>query len=238
MSTMKEAFDPVRKFERTIADYAGSPDAVAVDTGTAALFLCCKYLDVQEVSIPRRTYFSVPCAIAHAGGKTMFDDRTWKGEYKLEPYPIIDSACRFRRGMYRPGTFRCLSFQYRKHVNIGRGGMILTDDPAAARWFRLARFNGREELPLTEAEPEFVGWHCFMEPERAARGLLLFHCLPDEPEDLSFDYPDLSKMAIWRKHVRKHFGEEYLDDEPEPRQNASTRLREQCPDPMKLLRLE
>ena len=47
--------------------------------------------------------------------------------------------------MYVPGTFACLSFDIRKHLGIGRGGMILTDDPWAARRFRLARFHRRHQ---------------------------------------------------------------------------------------------
>ena len=92
-----DPFEIVRQFERTIAEYAGSKYAVSVDTCTAALFLCCTYLKVGEVTIPKRTYVSVPCEIIHAGGKVKFSDTEWRGTYRLEPYPIIDSALRFRR---------------------------------------------------------------------------------------------------------------------------------------------
>lgn len=191
------AYQVVRDFEETIAAFAGSKFGVAVDTCTAAIFLCCKYLQVQEVSIPKRTYCSVPCSIIHAGGKVKFRDENWSGVYFLNPYPIVDSACRFRQGMYVPGTYWCLSFQYRKHIPIGRGGMILTDDAEAVEWFRLARFSGRHEIPLMEDRPAMVGWHCYMEPERAARGLTLFMNVQDWP-DLKFDYPDLSTFGIYQ----------------------------------------
>lgn len=187
----------VRDFEAAVAAYAGSPYGVAVDTGTAALFLCCKYVNVGEVRLPRRTYCSVPCAVLHAGGRVRFDDRAWRGTYRLDPYPIVDGACRFRRGMYEPGTHHCLSFQYRKHLAIGRGGMILTDDPDAVRWFKLARFSGRHEVPLTEDLPEMVGWSCTMEPERAARGLTLLSVLPEDNPDRVFEYPDLSTFGLY-----------------------------------------
>lgn len=187
----------VRDFEAAIASYAGSRFAVAVDTGTAALFLACRYLNVGEVWLPKRTYCSVPCSVIHAGGTVRWDDREWTGTYRLDPYPIVDGACRFRRGMYEPDTFHCLSFQYRKRLAIGRGGMILTDDAEAVTWLKLARFSGRHEVPLTEDVPEFAGWSCYMEPERAARGLTLLSMMPDNPPDLTFDYPDMSGWGIY-----------------------------------------
>jgi dTDP-4-amino-4,6-dideoxygalactose transaminase len=195
---MEDPWEVVRMFERSVAEYAGSRYAVAVDTGTAALFLACKYLKVGRVSLPRKTYVSVPCAVIHAGGTVEFDDRRWIGEYTLDPYPIVDSACRFRRGMHRPRTFRCLSFQYRKHLPIGRGGMILCDDAEAVRWLKLARFSGRREVPLSQDNPTMIGWHLFMEPERAARGLTLLSVLPEDNDDLCFNYPDLSQFEAYR----------------------------------------
>jgi dTDP-4-amino-4,6-dideoxygalactose transaminase len=194
---MHNPFDIVKTFEKSVAEYANSPYAVAVDTCTIALFLCCKYLKVEEVTIPCKTYVSVPCSIIHAGGKIRFENYEWEGTYRLDPYPIVDGACRFRKGMYQKGTHHCLSFQYRKHLPIGRGGMILTDDCNAAEWFRLARFSGRHEVPLTEDKPVMVGWQCYMEPERAARGLsFMMHMKEDNP-DLRFEYPDLSQFGLY-----------------------------------------
>jgi dTDP-4-amino-4,6-dideoxygalactose transaminase len=139
--------------------------------------------------------------VIHAGGAVRFTDDEWRGVYQLRPYPIIDGACRFRRGMYIPGTLHCLSFQYRKHLAIGRGGMILTDDAKAAEWFRLARFHGRHEVPLMQDAPAFAGWPFMFEPERAARGLTLLSLIRDDLPDLSFEYPDLSKFGIYDRRT-------------------------------------
>ena len=49
-------FKIVEMFEETMADYTGAPYAVAVDSCTNALFLCCKYFGVDEVTIPAKTY--------------------------------------------------------------------------------------------------------------------------------------------------------------------------------------
>ena len=66
-------FKIVRMFEEEIAEYAGSKYAVSVDSCTNALFLCCKYLDVKEVTIPCKTYLSVPMSVMHSGAKVVFD---------------------------------------------------------------------------------------------------------------------------------------------------------------------
>ena len=63
----------VKMFEEEIADYTGSPYAVSVDSCTNALFLICSYLKVKQVTIPSKTYLSVPMSIIHAGGNVIFD---------------------------------------------------------------------------------------------------------------------------------------------------------------------
>ena len=54
-----------KMFEEIVADYCGSKYAIAVDNATNALFLCMKYLNVQneEITIPARTFMSVPCVL-------------------------------------------------------------------------------------------------------------------------------------------------------------------------------
>ena len=139
----------VRMFEEEIAEYTGAPHAISVDSCTNALFLACKYLEVKEVTIPSKTYLSVPQSITHAGGKVIFDKRAetnhWKGMYQLKPYPIWDAAKRLTSNMYVPGQFMTLSFHIKKLLPIWKGGMILTDDAKAADWFKKARYEGRSE---------------------------------------------------------------------------------------------
>jgi len=194
-------FDSVRKFEKVIAEYAGSNYGVSIDSCTNAIFLSLLYCDVKgkEVTIPSRTYPSIPCSIIHAGGKVKFKDFKWKGIYQLNPFPIIDGAKRFCRGMYKKGTFHCLSFHVRKHLNIGRGGMILTDSKEAYDWFKKARFDGRDECKLEDDNFQMLGWNFYMTPEQASRGLWMMMSMPDNNEDLMEipDYPDLSKYKIY-----------------------------------------
>ena len=102
--------------------------------------------------------------------------------------------------MYK-GGYQCLSFHVKKHLCIGRGGAILTEDPDAVMWLRRARFDGRAPVPLLQDNFTMLGWNVYMEPSNAARGLQLLQALGDrELPDLSVEsqgYPDLSKFKIY-----------------------------------------
>ncbi|SRR6266851_2358245 len=194
------AYKVVKDFEDRVAEFAGSKYAVAVESGTAALFLSCVYSKVKDVWIPKHTYPSVPCSIIHAGGRVHWTEQAWSGTYELAPYGIIDGALRFRRYMYR-GGLHCLSFHIKKLISIGRGGMVLTDDAAADRWLRLARFDGRQPVPLSEDKFTMLGYNMYMSPDQAARGLQLFELTKDRIlPDLRVEeqgYTDLSNYAIY-----------------------------------------
>lgn len=199
MWRVSDAFQVVRDFERAVADYCGAPYCVTVNSCTNALFLACKYLKVQDVTLPKKTYVSVPMAVLHAGGRVRFDVVGWRGSYRLEPYEIYDSARRFTSGMYR-GGFECVSFHWSKILGIQQGGAILHDDPEADVWFRKARFDGRTEgVAPKDDKITMLGYHCYMSPEIAAEGLVRLSHLPRHNEDLpNSDYPDLSKMEVFR----------------------------------------
>jgi dTDP-4-amino-4,6-dideoxygalactose transaminase len=187
----------VQYFEETLAEFVGSKYAVAVDNCSNALFLCCKYLNVGKVTIPAKTYVSVPCSIIHAGGEVEFEHTEWSGSYQLAPYPIYDSACKLSKGMYMPGTLQCISFSGNKPLKIGKGGMIFTDNTDAFKWFKLARYEGRNEISIMEDEFKVLGWNMYMTPEQAARGLVLASYLKEE-NVIHPIYPDLSKFEIYK----------------------------------------
>lgn len=193
-------FTVVSLFEEVVAEYTGAPYAVAVDSCTNALFLCCKYLQVVSVIIPSETYLSVPQSIIHAGGTVVFDKtmNNWKGIYELYPYPVFDAAKRFTSGMYIYNAFMCLSFHIKKILPIGKGGMILTDDEEAVEWFKKARYEGRSEVPYHLDDIDSLGWNMYMTPEQAARGMYLLSVLPKHNEDLTEGYRDLTEFKVFK----------------------------------------
>lgn len=204
---VNDAWGVVDHFEKKMAEYAGSKYAVSLDNCTNGLFLCLKYLKANKtVIIPSKTWISVPCTIIHAGCKIQFEDREWSGAYQLKPYPIYDGAVRMKRGMYQSNTFHCLSFHIRKHLPIGKGGMILTDNKAAYDWLRTVRYEGRTmgsdgvNYLLYKDDPiNSMGWNMYMTPEQAARGLELFEKLKNDNPDQesSGSCKDLSTLDIY-----------------------------------------
>lgn len=188
-------------FEKKVAKFAGSRYAVAVDCCTHGLFLSLKWLDARGlVEIPKHTYQSVPMYIKHAGCTPIFRDEQWSGVYQLKPWPIYDCATRWQQGMYQGGLW-VVSFQIKKRVPIGRGGMILTDDEKAYRWLIEARHDGRDMSKTQwEDDTDICGWHMYMTPEDAARGILLMDQVPDHnPDSATWEnYADLSVKKLWR----------------------------------------
>lgn len=217
------------EFEKALCDYTGAPYAVCVDNCSNALFLALYYeLRVKDqaysktitggnptITIPKHTYMSVPNEIIHAGGRVEFADH-WNnkdgkqtGYYYLQPTNVIDSALTFTSGMYESNTHMCLSFTGPfKHLKLGKGGAILTDNEHAYKWFKKARFSGRSECSYHEDnfdDNPVVGWNFYMMPEIAARGLLLMGQFydkdgrPKSNEDLCLPYPDLSRFSIFKQ---------------------------------------
>jgi hypothetical protein len=97
---MKNVYDITNEFEKRLSDYTGAPYVVTVDNQSNALFLALMYekINGQEITIPSRTYPSVPCEIIHAGGKVKFKPvkgKTLTGAYQLEPTNVWDSALSF-----------------------------------------------------------------------------------------------------------------------------------------------
>jgi len=195
-------FFVVEAFEQAVADFAGARYGVAVNSGTSALFLSLKYVRTQglypggPVTLPARTFISVPMMCLHAGAAVQFEDKPWKGVYQLKPYPIWDGALRFRRGMYE-GGLHCLSFHGRKILAIGEGGMVLTDDEQAAKWLKRARHCGRQAPDFKVEDVTELGWLCYMQPDRAARGLMAMQWAKDNAPDQEVEYADLRKVKVF-----------------------------------------
>src|SRR5210317_1625458 len=202
------------EFEEKLADYTGARFAVTVDNMSNALFLALYYehnvmnRTEEVITIPNRTYPSVPCEIIHAGLKVEFKEvkgKTIKGAYQLEGSNVWDSALTFTADMYKPNTHMCVSFTgpY-KHFKLSKGGAILTDDYDAYLWFKRARYSGRRECSYHEDNFDMLGWNFYMMPELAARGLLLMGQFYEGGKkkvnsDLELSYPDLSKFKIYKQ---------------------------------------
>ena len=195
------SFKVIKKFEEEIANFFGSPYAVAVDCCTHSIELCLRYNKVKKIIIPKRTYLSVAFL-----GKKLDIDLDWKDEEWIDYYylggtNIIDAAVLWKSKSYIPNTFMCLSFQYQKHLSLGRGGMILTDDNNARSALKRMSYDGRNpEIPWREQNIDSIGYHYYMTPETAELGLKkLPEAIKTKPKQWVIeDWPDLKEMDIFK----------------------------------------
>ena len=95
----------------------------------------------------------------------------------------------------------CLSFQFQKHLSLGRGGMILTDDKEARdKLVKMAHDGRTPGISWVKQNIDIIGYHYYMIPEIAEEGL---RKLPDaintKPKKWSItEWPDLRNMEIFK----------------------------------------
>jgi len=189
-------------FERIVAEYFGAPYAVATDCCTHALELCFKAINYQgTVTVPKHTYMSVPMMLDKINVPYHLVDISWEKCYNLVPGHIIDAATMWEANSYQAGHLMCISFQFKKHIPIGRGGIILLDDHIQYKRLKRMCHDGRDPTKnqfddnVTE-----LGYHYYMTPEDAARGIHLFNNLKDKtPTIWSWkNYKDLTDMDFFK----------------------------------------
>ena len=191
----------VTDFENKIANWFGARHAVAVDCCTHGIELCLRYTSAPRIHVPKHTYISIPFLSDKLGIDITWRDEDWKDYYYLTDN-IVDAAVLWREGSYVPGTFMCLSFQFQKHLSLGRGGMILTDNKKAYESLKKMSYDGRiQNVPWQEQDINSMGYHYYMTPETAAKGLeKLADAINTKPRKWKIlDWPDLTKMIVVSK---------------------------------------
>jgi dTDP-4-amino-4,6-dideoxygalactose transaminase len=195
------SFKVVSDFENEIAHWFGAPYGVAVDCCTHGIELCLRHMEATYVEVPKRTYLSVPFLANKLGIELRWKDEEWENYYKLGGTNIYDAAVLWEENSYIPGSFMILSFQFQKHLSLGRGGMILTDNKEAALELKKMTYDGRlPDIPWREQNIKSMGYHYYMTPETAKRGLeKLPEAIKTKPKKwLVSDYPDLTQMEIFK----------------------------------------
>ena len=199
---MSNPWFQVQEFEEDLCKYTNSPFCVTVDSCTNAIFLSLIYnkqfniLKDERIIVPEQTYISVPMQVKNAGLIPNLKPVEWIGFYLLENTNIIDSAQMFEKNMYIPNTLQCLSFQFKKHLPIGRGGAILTDDVNAYMWLLKARHDGRNmyrEFGKIE-NIDTVGYHCPLLPYEAVKGKELLLNMNLTENNIHGDYTNYNKI--------------------------------------------
>ena len=195
------SFESVSKFETEIAKFFGSPYAIAVDSCTHGIELCLRYEGYPKITVPTRTYISIPFLSKKLCLDMEWSEEEWKDYYTLGDTNIIDAAVLWKKNSYIPGTYMCLSFQFQKHLSLGRGGMILLDNKTSFDTIKQMSYDGRTPgTPWRDQDIDMVGYHYYMTPETAQLGL---DKLPDAIERTPrqwewTDWPDLRNMKVFK----------------------------------------
>ncbi|NDB28737.1 hypothetical protein EB151_04205 [archaeon] len=193
-------FEYVTEFESKIAEFFGAPYAVATDSCTHALELCLRHTQEDYISIPKRTYVSVPMTCMKLKLDWSWREEEWYDYYYLGPTNIIDAAVLWGENTYIPDTFMCLSFQFKKHLNLGRGGAILLQNKEDYDTLKKMSYDGRDlSRPWAEQDITTIGYHYYMTPEIAKLGLeKISKVSNEEPKKWTHEnYPNLEKMSVF-----------------------------------------
>ena len=195
------SFESVRKFEKQIASFYGSPYAVAVDCCTHGIELCLRHKKVKKMIVPFHTYISIPLLSKKLNIELEWKNDDWLDYYYIGETNIIDAAVLWKKNSYIKNTFMCVSFQYRKHLSLGRGGVILCQNLEDYEVLKRMSYDGRiPDVPWGSQNISTMGYHYYMTPETAMMGLKkLPAAIITEPRQwVLSDWADLRKMEIFK----------------------------------------
>jgi dTDP-4-amino-4,6-dideoxygalactose transaminase len=199
-------FDIVQKFEIEIAKFYNAPYAVATDCCTHAIELALRFEQSNQVSCPYHTYLSIPMTFEKLGLNWEFNDQKWSDYYFIGNSRIVDAAVHWKKDSYIKDTLFCLSFQFRKHLSLGRGGAILCSTQDEYEWLKKSSYDGRlPDAPWAEQDVNQLGYHYYMTPETAQLGLdKLQYAIETDPVKWTWeDYPNISKMRVFHEKSKR-----------------------------------
>lgn len=212
--TFEDNMDFVEAFEQKICGYTGFKYATCVDCCTNGILLALESMTHKDglnkdecvLQIPRRTYMSVPMTLKNNGWKIRLVDAPWLCSYRISPVDVYDAATDFHENMaagYKDGDIVCVSFQQKKRLPLGRGGAVLYNDGKYDGVLKRLRYDGRnprisDRTELLENPGRIMlGYHCYMEPDKAARGILMLNqpgCMKAYARHSSDEYEDLVRI--------------------------------------------
>lgn len=198
-------FNVVTEFEKQIAKYFNAPYAIAVDSCTHGVELCLRYTWAHTMNVPKNTYLSIPFLSKKLNISLKWKFEDWKDFYYITD-KVIDAAVLWKENSYIPNTYMNLSFQYQKHLSLGRGGMILTDNKEAAKTLKKMSYDGRlPNIPWRDQNIDTLGYHYYMTPETAQLGIdKLPQAKITTPRQWTInDWPDLTQMSIFKPTTEK-----------------------------------
>jgi len=213
LQAVKDCFDSgwtvlgpkTAEFEKKFAKYVGSKYAVAVDSGTSALFLAIRAAKYKDfITIPSLTFVSDAEVVHHAGLEIRFADIhpetlcvdtqhknllpvNFAGNLAKGRGKVIDSCHRIEKNDVKGSdAMWCYSFYATKNLNTVQGGMIALNSEKDYRWLLMARDHGvtkgtaqryKGKNPVYDVK--FPAWRVKGDDLRSAIGLVQLKKLPE-----------------------------------------------------------
>jgi len=195
-------FEIITQFEDRIAQFYGSSYAVSTDCCIHAIELCLRHREYNNVDCPTHTYIGIPMTFEKLGLQWSWNNQPWQDYYRIGNTDIIDAAVYWKQDSYMPGTLMCLSFQFQKHLNLTRGGAILTNDYNEYVALKKLSFDGRYgSAPWKDQDITSIGYHYYMPIETAKLGLeKIDAAIAANPKQWSWqNYPYLPDFTVFQK---------------------------------------
>lgn len=193
-------FEKFKEFETALSEYTGAPHVVLTDCCTHAVELCLRLKGISMVTIPYRSYLSIPMTFHKLGISYHLDTEVeWEYEYRIGLTTTWDSARLLQPGMARANQMQCLSFGYGKTLEIGHGGAILLTNKQDADTLRLMTYDGRDLSisPWQDQKVFRVGYHYKPSIEDCEKGIyMLANNKLKTKESQLVKYPDLTAIEI------------------------------------------
>ena len=167
------SFNTITKFENAVAEFFGSPYAVAVDSCTHGIELCLRRQKIKSITVPRHTYVSVPLLANKLNIKLNWKDENWK------------------------------DFYYLGNTNIIGGMILCDNKEEYHNLKKMVYDGRHPDTPWRDQNISMIGYHYYMTPETAQNGLDKFdEAVNTPPKQWNVnDWPDLTKMDIFKNSL-------------------------------------
>ena len=193
-------FEKFTAFETALGEYTGAPHVVLTDCCTHAVELCLRLKGIGMVTLPYRSYISIPMTMHKLNIQYQYDTEVeWEYEYRIGLTNTWDSARNFDKNMYRANQMQCLSFGHTKRLETGHGGAILTSNRDDAEQLRRMAYDGRDLTisPWQDQKVFRVGYHYKPSIEDCEKGLyMLANNELKTKQSQQVTYPDLTEIKI------------------------------------------
>ena len=110
------SFETVTKLEKRIGEFFGAPYVVCLDACTHGIELCLRYQKLSYISVPRRTYVSVPFLANKLNISLEWRDEEWEDYYVINRHfkPIYDAGSIMERRQLHSWFFYVFKFSIPK----------------------------------------------------------------------------------------------------------------------------